>query len=353
MRSTLAIRSADDARWLDRTGLCIAIALMTSAIAPRMARADPETIVVVDPLGPRPREDEAASASVITADRAPRSAETMADLLDAVPGVAVSRLGGVAAPALVSLRGSTWEQVSVYLDGVNLNLASGGGVDLSTLPISDVARVEIYRGVTPIGYGGSAIGGVVAVETRRPEATGATLELGGGSFGTWLGGATAALVGDVHGIYVGLHALRSAGDFAFVDDRGTAFDPGDDETVARRNNRSREIDSAVRGYLTLPGDREVSVLVLGFARDQGLPGYPKFATMQSRLTTERGVATLAYRSRDEAGASLGFDRGRVRLIVSADNLTGAREIDLLAYPLPDRALYFTVALATEPQPKEP
>lgn len=308
MRSSLAIRSADDARWRNQTGLCIAIALGTSAmpLAPRPAHADApgETIIVVDPLGPlgaRPREDEAASASVITADRAPRSAETMADLLDAVPGVAVSRLGGVAAPALLSLRGSTWEQVSVYLDGVNLNLASGGGVDLSTLPIGDVARVEIYRGVTPIAYGGSAIGGVVAVETRRPETTGATLELGGGSFGTWLGGATAALVGDGYGFYAGLHALRTTGDFTFVDDRGTAFDPSDDRTVARRNNQSRELDSAIRGYLTLPGDRELSMLALGFARDQGLPGYPKFATMQSRLTTDRGVASLAYQSRDELG----------------------------------------------------
>ncbi|HEX3765175.1 MAG TPA: TonB-dependent receptor [Kofleriaceae bacterium] len=270
---------------------------------PRPVRADDptETIVVVDPLGPRPREDEAASASVITADRAARSAETMADLLDAVPGVTVLRLGGLAAPALLSLRGSTWEQVSVYLDGVNLNVASGGGVDLSTLPIGDVARVEVYRGVTPIAYGGSAIGGVVAVETRRPETSGATLEAGGGSFGTWLGGATVALVGDGYGVYAGLHALGTAGDFTFLDDRGTAFDPSDDQTVARRNNQSRELDSALRGYLTLPGGRELSVLALGFARDQGLPGYPKFATTQSRLATERGVASLAYQSRDELG----------------------------------------------------
>ncbi len=305
MGSSLAIRSTNDARWLNRTGLYIVSALVTSvmSLVPCLARADDpgETIIVVDPLGPRPREDEAASASVITADRAPRSAETMADLLDAVPGVAVSRLGGVAAPALLSLRGSTWEQVSVYLDGVNLNLASGGGVDLSTLPIGDVARVEVYRGVTPIAYGGSAIGGVVAVETRRPEHTGATLEAGAGSFGTWLGGATAAFVGDGYGLYVGLHALRTAGDFKFVDDKGTAFDPSDDETVARRNNQSREFDSAIRGYLTLPGDRELSVMALGFARDQGLPGYPRFATMQSRLTTERGVATLVYRSQNEVG----------------------------------------------------
>ena len=303
--SSLAIPSADDARWPNQTGLRVVIALATGAmaLAPRLASADDpaETIIVVDPLGVRPREDEDASASVITADRSPRSAETMADLLDAVPGVAVSRLGGVAAPALLSLRGSTWEQVSVYLDGVNLNLASGGGVDLSTLPIGDVARVEVYRGVTPIAYGGSAIGGVVAVETRRPEATGATLEAGGGSFGTWFGGATAALVGAGYGLYAGLHALRSAGDFTFVDDKGTAFDPSDDETVARRNNGSRELDSAIRGHVALPGDRELSVLALGFARDQGLPGYPRFATMQSRLTTRRGVATLAYRSHDDAG----------------------------------------------------
>ncbi|HEX4417597.1 MAG TPA: TonB-dependent receptor [Kofleriaceae bacterium] len=281
------------------------VALVTGALTlvPRLARADDpsETIVVVDPLGPRPHEDEAASASVITADRAPRSAETMADLLDAVPGVAVSRLGGVAAPALLSLRGSTWEQVSVYLDGVDLNLASGGGVDLSTLPIGDVARVEVYRGVTPIAYGGSAIGGVVAIETRRPEATGATIEAGGGSFGTWLEGGTVAVVGDGYGLYVGLHALGTAGDFTFVDDKGTSFDPSDDQTVARRNNQSRELDGAVRGYLTLPGDRELSVIALGFARDQGLPGYPRFATTRSRLTTERGVATLAYQSRDELG----------------------------------------------------
>jgi vitamin B12 transporter len=63
--------------------------------------------------------------------------------------------------------------------------------------------------------------------------------------------------------------------------------------------------------------------------------------------------SVPSRTRVAAGAVLGFDRGRVRLIVSADNLLGAQESDLLAYPLPGRALYVTVALATEPQPKEP
>ena len=198
-----AVRSAENARRSIRTSSRLQIALVMSAgwqLAVAAARADEpgETIVVVDPAPVvRASEDEAASASVITTERTPRSAEQMADLLDGVPGVTVSRLGGVGAPALLSLRGSIWEQVSVYLDGVNLNLATGGGVDLATLPVGDVERVEIYRGATPIAYGGSAIGGVVAVETRSPTATGATLEAGGGSFGTSYGGGSLSLANAV------------------------------------------------------------------------------------------------------------------------------------------------------------
>jgi iron complex outermembrane receptor protein len=214
----------------------------------------------------------------------------------------VSRLGGVGAPALLSLRGSSWEQVSVYLDGVNLNIAAGGGVDVSTLPVGDLARVEVYRGVTPIAYGGSAIGGVLAVETRRPRRDGATLEFGAGSFGTWLGGGSASLANDDYGLYVGVHTLKTSGNFDFVDDKGTAFDPSDDETKARHNNRVHELDGTVRGGVALPGDRELSLLVLGFDRDQGLPGYPRYATMKSALHTRRAIGSLAYTSRDELGA---------------------------------------------------
>jgi iron complex outermembrane receptor protein len=269
-------------------------------VAPAHADEPGETIVIVD-TAPKASEDEAASASVITSDRTPRSAETMPDLLGGVPGVSVSRLGGVGAPALLSLRGSSWDQVAVYLDGVNLNLAAGGGVDVSTLPVGDLARVEVYRGVTPIAYGGSAIGGVLSVETRRPRHDGATLEFGAGSFGTWLGGGSASLARDDYGLYVGVHTLKTAGDFDFVDDKGTAFDPNDDETKARQNNRVHELDGVVRGGVALPGDRELSLLLLGFDRDQGLPGYPRYATMKSSLRTRRAVGSVAYTSRDELG----------------------------------------------------
>jgi vitamin B12 transporter len=279
------------------------LALATAVAAPGEAPGSGETIVVNGDITAPPSEDEAASASVITVERTPRSAEMLPDLLAGVPGVTVSRLGGVGAPALLSLRGSTPEQVSIYLDGVNMNIAAGGGVDLSTLPVGDVERVEVYRGATPIAFGSSAIGGVLSVETRRPQLHGAKLELGAGSFGTWFGGGSASLAGKHYGVYVGLHGIRSAGDFVFNDNKGTAFDPSDDENIARRNNYLRELDGTLRGAISLPGSRELSWIALVFDRDQGLPGYPRYATSKSALRTRRGVLSIAYRSHDELGAN--------------------------------------------------
>ncbi len=319
MRSVQAGTRADarrsTTRWMTVTALALSAATSRAARADGAgdavadATADAEddpyhTLVVYDPAtSPRASQDEAASSSVVTPDRTPRSAETLPDLLDDLPGVSVSRLGGVGASALLSLRGSSWDQVSVYLDGVNLNMAAGGGVDLGTVPIGDVARVEVYRGVTPLAFGGSAIGGVLSVETRRPRVNAATAELGGGSFGTWLGSATGSLAGERYGLYAGLHGLRSAGDFQYVDDKGTAFDPKDDERVARSNNRLGQIDGVVRGFVALPGKRELSLMALGVGRGQGLAGYPRYPTMRSHLRTRRGVATLAYESRRELGES--------------------------------------------------
>jgi iron complex outermembrane receptor protein len=65
------------------------------------------------------------------------------------------------------------------------------------------------------------------------------------------------------------------------------------------------------------------------------------------------VVVLPSRVLVGAGASVGFDRGRVRVIASVNNLTNASAVDLLSYPLPGRAFYLTLALATEPSSKEP
>lgn len=262
-----------------------------------------------------PREDRAASATVITPDRTPRAAETVTELLAEQAGAVVTRLGGLGSTATLSLRGSTANQVLVYVDGVPLNSATGGGVDLGAIPLDHVERIEIYRGMTPIGFGASAIGGVVSVSTMLPKENRVDLEGGGGSFGTYYGSGRAAWNRGRFHLYAGAHALGSNGDFPYLDDNGSTLTPTDDEERRRSNNDLRQLDGMVRAALDLPGHRQLRLSLMLFDRAQGLPGLGWLADPDARLGTRRATATLAYEANGDAGLG-----GRLRATVYGNYL---------------------------------
>ena len=261
-----------------------------------------ETVVTATPVATEtPREDSAASCSVITQDRTPRAAESVPQLLSEQSGVVVTRLGGMGSTATVSLRGSTANQVLVYVDGVPFNTATGGGVDLGAIPIGDVERIEIYRGMSPIAFGASAIGGVVSITTAMPKDNRVELKVGGGSFGTYYGGARGSWNrGRLH-LYGGIHGLTSDGDFPYVNPQNSNLTTSDDKSVVRRNNDLHQVDGTVRAVLDLPGDRRLSTSLLLFDRAQGLPGQAILGNPLARLGTLRATGILAYDSNQDLG----------------------------------------------------
>ena len=262
--------------------------------------AQAETVVRAAPAAPR--ADQAATVSVVVPDESPRAYDDLASLLAEVPGVNVVRTGSLGKLTTITLRGSNPDQVRVYVDGVPVNIAAGGGVDISTLPIGDVERVEVYRGASPLEFGESALGGIVAITTRTPGATRAGARTGAGSFGTMFGDVSGGgHVGRLR-LYVGLHGFSSRGDFPYVNDNMTALNPADDVRLPRPNNDVLQGDGVLRGALTLAGRRTLDLGVIGFARDEGLPGTGGSPTMSARFQTTRGLAYLHYRSRDDLGA---------------------------------------------------
>ena len=173
-----------------------------------------ETVVTAPALiATAPREDRSAAATVLVPRESPRAADDLGSLLLEVPGANVTRTGGVGAFSTLSLRGSNPDEVRVFVDGIPLNQAVGGAVDLSTLPLGDVERIEVYRGSAPIVFGESALGGIVSITTRTPGEAQATARLGGGSFGTMYAGATGGGALGPLRLYLGLHALRAHNDF--------------------------------------------------------------------------------------------------------------------------------------------
>lgn len=171
-------------------GLAVLIVAATAARAQEPAPPPPRyaTTVTAAPAAPTtPREDSSAAASVILPSDSPRAYDDLGTLLLEVPGVVVARTGSTTGFATLALRGSNPDEVLIYVDGVPLNIAEGGGVDISTLPLGDVERVEVYRGTTPLAFGEAALGGVVSITTRTPGATRVQARAAVGSFGTAFG----------------------------------------------------------------------------------------------------------------------------------------------------------------------
>ncbi|MES1210048.1 MAG: TonB-dependent receptor, partial [Pseudomonadota bacterium] len=248
-----------------------------------------------------PRADAAAAGSVVRPADSPHAIDDLGSLLLEVPGVTVARTGSPAAFSTIALRGSNPDEVLIVLDGVPLNVAEGGGVDVSTLPLGDVERVEVYRGTSPLAFAESALGGVVSIVTRTPAANRLTAQAGAGSFGTRYGDVTAGgRVGRLR-LYLGAHGLASRGDYAFHNDNGTPVNLDDDFVDRRHNNDSREGNGVLRAALTLAGRRTLNLGLVGFARAQGLPGSQNYPTMLARFHTARGLGTLRYESRDDLG----------------------------------------------------
>jgi outer membrane receptor protein involved in Fe transport len=260
-----------------------------------------ETTVTAPAAAPlAPREDPAAAASVVVPSESPRAYDDIGSLLLQVPGVTVARTGASQAFTTLTLRGSNPDQVSIYIDGVPLDIAQGGGVDVSTLPLGDIERVEVYRGTTPLAFGESTLGGVISITTRTPGLTRASLRAGVAPFGTVFADATGGgRVGRLR-LYLGLHVFSSQGDYP-LHYNNAPYNPGTGVDTVRQNNDAFEGNGVLRAALALEGRRTLSLGLIGFAREEGLPGPTNNLALHARFHTARGLGILRYESREDLG----------------------------------------------------
>jgi len=111
---------------------------------------------------------------------------TLPELLSQQVGIFVKGFGGLGQLSTISIRGSTAEQVSVFIDGIKINTAQGGAVDFSTIPLGGIERIEIIRGGGSSRYGNGAIGGVINIITKQAaKKMNLEFKLSGGSFLTF------------------------------------------------------------------------------------------------------------------------------------------------------------------------
>lgn len=93
--------------------------------------------------------------------------QSIDELLRYVPGVEVQSRGPMGAQADFTIRGGTFQQVLVILDGIRLNDPLTGHFS-SYIPISpaEIDRIEVLKGASSAIYGTEAVGGVIHIISK-------------------------------------------------------------------------------------------------------------------------------------------------------------------------------------------
>ena len=155
------------------------------------------------------------SVTVIRPDEYKGEQKTLPDLMRKVPGVHVREVNGKGQYTTVTVRGSTAAQVGVFIDGVLSNLGGDSAVDLSTIPVANVERIEVYRGYIPARFAGTFIGGVINIVTKKPEKADVSLEIGKSSYGGRKGALEITAPLGSGSLMVGANYESSDGDFKY------------------------------------------------------------------------------------------------------------------------------------------
>lgn len=152
---------------------------------PSVTTLDP--IVVTGSAHSTQLHQSTQSATILSAEQVNLlRANRAASLLQLVPGLHLDEMGGRGGISSLYLRGADPNFTLIMLDGVPMNDSTnqrGGSVDLSTIPLDRIERVEIVRGPLSAFYGSEAMAGAINFITKSGSAIPSLRVLGeGGRF---------------------------------------------------------------------------------------------------------------------------------------------------------------------------
>lgn len=164
-------------------GLCPAQQPSQPPAAP-LPSAPPQTVVVTGVFQPVSLDEIDRSVSVLPARDMNLLLGSLADLLRLDPSLDLQSRVPDGVESDLSIRGSTFGQTLVLLDGQRLNDVQTGHHDMDIpVPLDSIDRVEVLRGSGSALYGSDASGGVINVITTPPEDQEMRLRLSAGNDG--------------------------------------------------------------------------------------------------------------------------------------------------------------------------
>jgi vitamin B12 transporter len=270
-----------------------------------------DSLVVTAARAPQASSELVADVTVISADEIARAgAQSLAELLQRVPGVEIVMNGGPASTTGAFLRGANSDHTLVLIDGQRMGSSTTGTAALEAIPLEAIDHIEILRGPASNLYGADAVGGVIQVFTRNGgDAFAAHASAGTGTY------RTSAVSGGVSG---------TAGSWRY------ALDAGDQQSAgfnAISNPANPSFNDDRDGY---HGDHAAGSVSYAFAPEQEVSARFLKSRVNAQFDAEPGFDdrtitivesyALASRNRINAWWTSRLEAGET--VDSSDSITG-------------------------------
>jgi hypothetical protein len=259
--------------------------------------------------------------------------QDLQSVLETVSGVSVRDMGGFGHYAEAAIRGSSTNQVQVYLDGIPLNGSTGSAVDISKIPLSMLRKITIYKNTPSIEFFGDNAGGVISLTTATAgEAQAVALEIG--SFGYRAGNA---MINKKTGLMTHRFTVNygyADNNYPYVNDRGTTLGPlaqSDDTVETMDNNFFSTLSSLYENVWEIDNKHKLTTRLSAEVTDEGIFYFPQADSNDGSINTSRLSLVETYETSVDTALAL-----TVRFKGKTENELFRRFTPFFLYPPPVR-----------------
>lgn len=266
---------------------CFSVAQQNPGIAVPIQAPINQTVTVSTAQEPLPFAESDRSAFVLLPREQPLVSSSVADLLREDSSLHVQARGAEGVQADISIRGTTFEQSLILVNGLRVNDPETGHLNLDiAVPLDAITRIDVLHGSGSTFYGSDAIGGAVNLITGpAPRGLGLVTSSGGGSYGSLD------------------HHLRASIDRKHISEQITGSRETSDGFMIDRNYSS----NAVAAETWLPNSHAATDILLA-ASDRVYGANLFYGPYDSRERTKGYFVSIGQQLGQSTFASFGFRR---------------------------------------------
>lgn len=134
-------------------------------ITPQVEELD-EVVVISNGISRLKRS--AFNALALDTKALQNSTQNLSEALTQAPGMKLRESGGVGSDMQLMMDGFSGKHIKIFIDGVPQE-GVGSSFGLNNIPVNYAERIEVYKGVVPVGFGTDAIGGVINIITKKNQ----------------------------------------------------------------------------------------------------------------------------------------------------------------------------------------